>query len=185
MKRLVCIIAVIIMAFCLISCGNENNPEVEEEYPADLTEYDLKIVNDINAESKLVCKLYENVGGKKEPYIVETEGRSEAIAVRIPKVDGVVRVKEITIKEDKYNLYGMTVGISQEDFEREILNRGYEKAQQIESMGYAGCWGVTFMSSLSYKNGNVYVAINSNKNSNVERIFINLLVDYQEWRGVE
>ena len=174
MKRLVCIIAVIIMAFCLISCGNENNPEVEEEYPADLTEYDLKIVNDINAESKLVCKLYENVDGKKEPYIVETEGRSEAIAVRIPKVDGVVRVKEITIKEDKYNLYGMTVGISQEDFERKILNKGYEKTQQIESMGYQ-----------SYKNGNVYVAINSNKNSNVERIFINLLVDYQEWRGVE
>ena len=174
MKRLVCIIAVIIMAFCLISCGNENNPEVEEEYPADLTEYDLKIVNDINAESKLVCKLYENVGGKKKPYIVETEGRSEAIAVRIPKVDGVVRVKEITIKEDKYNLYGMTVGISQEDFERKILNKGYEKAQQIESMGYQ-----------SYKNGNVYVAINSNKNSNVERIFINLLVDYQEWRAVE
>ena len=44
MKRLVCIIAVIIMAFCLISCGNENNPEVEEEYPADLTEYDLKML---------------------------------------------------------------------------------------------------------------------------------------------
>lgn len=173
MKRLVCIIAVSIMALCLISCGIEKNPGVEEEYPADLTEYDLKIVDDINAESILVRNLYEEVGDKNEPYIVETEGRSEAIAVRIPKADGEVRIKEITIKEDKYNLYGMTVGMSQEDFEREILNKGYEKDKQIESMGYQ-----------SFKNGNVYVAVNYDENSTVERIFINLLVDYNEWREV-
>ena len=67
----------------------------------------------------------------------------------------------------------MTVGMSQEDFEREILNKGYEKDKQIESMGYQ-----------SFKNGNVYVAVNYDENSTVERIFINLLVDYNEWREV-
>ncbi|MCQ2550561.1 MAG: hypothetical protein MJ134_11065 [Lachnospiraceae bacterium] len=173
-KRYASVILVIIMAVFLVSCGNGSNPEVEAESPADLTEYDLKIVDGINAESKLVRNLYENVGENTEPFIVETDGRSEAIAVRIPKADGEVRIKEITLTEDQYNLYGMAVGVSQEEFEREMLKKGYEKYKQIESMGYQ-----------SYKNGNVYVAINYDKNSTVERIFVNLLVDYNEWRGVE
>ncbi len=180
MKRLLCFLVVITMAISLIACGNKPNAagsditDRTDEQPADLTEEDIKIVNEINAKSTLICELYKDMSYDEEPYIVSGGEKSSATAVRIPKNDGPVRVKEIEIEDPEYNLYGMPVGTAQADFEDELIKRGFISYQQLDSMRHK-----------SYKNGNVYVAINYDDNSNVDRIFINLLVDYNEWRGVE
>jgi len=176
LKRISCILFSVLMAIFLISCGKKEDSTGEsiDEMPADLTEYDLKIVEEINSESTLFCTLYDNLGNGEEPYYITTSKSSNAVAVCIPKDNGPLRVKEIEILDPEYNLYGMSVGISQKDFEEEMIKRGYSLYQQIESMGYE-----------AFTNGNIYVALAYNSNSKVERIFINLLLEYNEWRPIE
>jgi len=180
LKRLLYILAIISVTIFLLACENEpvatgsGSTNKTDEKPADLTEDDIKFVDKINTESTLVCELYKDMSYDEEPYIVYGGEKSSATAVRIPKTTGSVRVKEIEIEDPEYNLYGMPVGTPQADFEDELIKRGYTSYQQLDSMRYK-----------SFKNGNIYVAINYDDNSNVDRIFINLLVDYNEWRGVE
>jgi len=178
LRRLYFVVAVATTAVLFISCGKnsvvtEAVPS-ESMLPSDLTESDLKVVNDLNANSTLVSNLYKDMGNEDEPYFINGSGRSNAVAVRIPKDSGPLRVKEIEIYDKDYNLYGMTIGVTQTEFENEILKRGYSKYHQIESMGYEG-----------FIKGNIYVGIDYDNDLKVDKIFINYLVDYNEWRGIE
>jgi len=178
LKRLFRNIVCVFMAISLIACGNstdsENNKTTEEIMPAEPAEADIMAINEINENSTLFCELYGDMGNEKEPYFLDSSGKSNAVAVMIPKTNGTLRVKEIELLDEQYDLFGMAVGISQNDFEREIIKRGYSSFQKIDSMRYK-----------SFSNGNIYVAINYDENSKVDQIFINILVDYNEWRAIE
>lgn len=193
LKKVLCIIAGVLAATSLIACSNitgiadiinktaktattgkTGETEVEDEQPAELTAEDLKVVDEINAESNLFCEFYGEVDSKEEPYFIETPGASNAAAVIIPKDHGTLRVKEIDILDAEYDLYGMTIGTDLADFEKEITKRGFEAYQQLDSLRHK-----------SFKNGNIYVSINYDDNVKVNRIFMNALVDYHEWRPIE
>lgn len=175
MKRALIVVIGILVSFSLVACNNKT--ELDDELQAvDLTEDDMRVVSEINAESSLVCDLYEDMGEEREPYEVQAGKGSSVIAVRIPMNTGAVRVKEITLCDKEYNLYGMSIGIKQADFEKEMIKRNYTIDKQHNSKNFR---------YESFKKGNIYVAINYDENLKVNRIFINLLVEYAEWREIE
>lgn len=178
MKRVLIAVIGMTVMFTLVACSNKTNKsELDDEIQvADLTADDMKVVSEINAESSLICNLYEDMGEGREPYEVEAGERSSIIAVRIPKDTGALRVKEITLCDKEYDLYGMSIGTEQADFEKEMLKRNFTIDKHLDSKSFR---------YESFKNGNIYVAINYDENSKVNRIFINLLVEYTEWREIE
>ena len=182
MKQVLLAVVGMLVMFTLVACDNkselcDNKTELVDELPVvDLTADDLEVVSEINAESSLICDLYEDMGEGSEPYEVQAGEGSSIIAVKIPKNTGVLRVKEITLCDKEYNLYGMSIGIEQADFEKEMTKRNYTIDKQIDSKNFR---------YESFKKGNIYVAINYDENSKVNRIFINLLVEYTEWRETE
>lgn len=175
MKRVLIAVIAMVVLFSLVACNNKSDFQ-DELRVVDLTADDMKVVSEINAESSLFCNLYEDMGEGREPYEVQAGEGSSIIAVRIPENTGVLRVKEITLCDKEYNLYGMSIGVGQEDFEKEMLKRNYTIDKQHNSKNFR---------YESFKKGNIYVAINYDEDLKVNRIFINLLVEYTEWREVE
>lgn len=139
--------------------------------PKDLTDEDKETVDELNSESSLFCNIYEDIGIETEYYQILAGEKSSAVAVRIPRNDGKARIKEIEIKDAGYDIYGLGIGVSLGEFEKKMNEKGFISEASIESE--------------AFRKGNVYISVSCDKNDKIQRIFINLLVDYQEWRGIE
>lgn len=183
MKRFLCILLGVVGILTLVGCTEKAASEgddyvnMQAEWPADLTDEDIQTVNELNDESNLFCNLYEEVEVMEyaeEPYELLAGERSYASAVTIPKDTGKFRIKEIEVLDDGFDVYGREIGSSLPEFEETMAEKGFKTDIKYDDMTYE-----------SFIRGNVYIAVNCDKDGEIERIFLNLLVDYNEWRGIE
>lgn len=192
-KRITYAATVLLCIMALIGCDNKatgiasNSNEtktstdmpgkdnvVESKETATLTDADLALIDEINAESNLFCKLYEDMGREDRQLVILAGEKSDAHIFKIPDENASYRVKEIDIRDEGYTLLGMEIGTSREEFEQKMTEKGFE----VEPVDADATYG-------SFTKGNVYVAAYYDKDRKVTRIFVNLLVDYVEWRGIE
>lgn len=140
---------------------------IGEEEVKELTEEDLELIEQINSNSVLVYKLYENLGAQsQDPYPVYANNIKVGDGYRTPNEDSDTMMASITIKDSSQNLFGYTKGDSYADLDH-MLTKDYGFDIDEEWIDYPGY--------MIYTKGEVYVCVDYEaKKDRITRILISL-----------